>query len=38
MLLTKYPNEEVYRRMNTHKPLIIEIVHRQLSFICHTEI
>ena len=27
--------EEVYRRMNTHTSLLIEIVHRKLSFLGH---
>ena len=25
--------KKVYRRMNTHKTLLIDIVHRQLSFL-----
>ena len=36
MLITSWKdrltNEEVYRRMNTHKLLLIEIVDRQLSY------
>ena len=30
-------NEEVYRRMNTDKSLMIEIVHRQLNFLGHVK-
>ena len=32
-------NKEVYRRMNTNKSWLIEIIHRQFEFLwtCHTE-